>query len=75
MHWNPVDVKVLVFFPLCARPIPYFFCSRQPCHTLPLIVGMDYLSVAAYDDLAASHLVFLKSRVRDFNLLVASFSF
>nr|CAD1831767.1 unnamed protein product [Ananas comosus var. bracteatus] len=26
------------------------------------LVGTDYLSVAAYDDLAASHLVFLKSR-------------
>ncbi|OAY65901.1 hypothetical protein ACMD2_18918 [Ananas comosus] len=32
------------------------------------LVGMDYLSVAAYDDLAASHLVFLKSRL----LLVSS---
>lgn len=32
--------------------------------------GIDYLSVAAYDDLIPSHLVFLEGRVRHFHSIV-----
>jgi hypothetical protein len=34
-------------------------------HFLLWNVGIDYLSAAAYDDLAPAHFVFLESRVRN----------
>jgi hypothetical protein len=36
-----------------------------PTHFLWWNVGIDYLSAAAYDDLASAHFVFLEGRVRN----------
>lgn len=44
-----------------------FFLLKLTCWSF--VIGIDYLSVAAYDDLIPSHLVFLESRVRNCYLI------
>lgn len=59
--------NIISFIENIAISVPSFLAELivLPTHLSVLTVGLDYLSVSAYDDAAPTHHIFLRNRVQN----------